>query len=74
MGNGESKHDKFKRLATQRVANAIKKIEIIGNLSSSGYEYGADEVEKIFSAIQETAENAKKRFSKAKPAGTEFSL
>ena len=32
MGEGESKHDKFKRLATQRVANALKKIELIAPL------------------------------------------
>lgn len=42
MGETESKHDKFKRLATQRVTNALEKIELIGNLSSSGYEYSAN--------------------------------
>ena len=66
MGEGESKHDKFKRLATQRVTNAIKKIELIGNLSSSGYEYAAEEVEKIFTSLQQTVENTKARFSKSK--------
>ena len=50
MTETESKHDKFKRLATPRVTNAIKKIELIGNLSSSGYEYTPEEVEKIFNA------------------------
>jgi len=66
MGEGESKSDKFKRLATQRVTNAIKKIELIGNLSSSGYEYAAEEVEKIFTSLQQTVENTKARFSKSK--------
>ena len=66
MGEGESKHDKFKRLATQRVTNAIKKIELIGNLSSSGYEYAAEEVEKIFASLQRTLDNTKGRFSKSK--------
>jgi len=66
MGEGESKHDKFKRLATQRVTNAIKKIELIGNLSSSGYEYAAEEIEKIFTSLQQTLENTKGRFSKSK--------
>ena len=66
MGEGESRHDKFKRLATQRVTNAIKKIELIGNLSSPGYECAPEEIEKIFATLQQTLENTKNRFSKAK--------
>ena len=66
MGEGESKHDKFKRLASQRVTNAIKKIELIGNLSSSGYEYAPEEVEKIFVSLQQTLDSTKNRFSKVK--------
>lgn len=70
MAEAESKHDKFKRLATQRVANALKKVELIGNLSSSGYEYSPEEVEKIFAALQQTVESTKNRFSKAKKEET----
>ncbi|MGB2705938.1 MAG: hypothetical protein WBC74_03690 [Candidatus Omnitrophota bacterium] len=70
MGEGESKHDKFKRLATQRVTNAVKKIELIGNLSSSGYEYTPEEVEKIFISLQQTLDNTKGRFSKSKKEET----
>ncbi|MBU3933527.1 MAG: hypothetical protein KKH11_02525 [Candidatus Omnitrophica bacterium] len=66
MGEGESKHDKFKRLASQRVTNAIKKIELIGNLSSPGYEYAAEEIEKIFATLQQTLDSTKNKFSKAK--------
>ena len=66
MGEGESKHDKFKRLASQRVTNAIKKIELIGNLSSPGYEYAAEEIEKIFATLEQTLESTKSKFSKAK--------
>ena len=70
MREAESKHDKFKRLATQRVTNAIKKIELIGNLSSSGYEYAPEEVEKIFISLQQTLDNTKSRFSKSKKEET----
>ena len=70
MGEAESKHDKFKRLATQRVTNALKKIELIGNLSSSGYEYDPEEVDKIFVALQQTLDNTKNRFSKSKKEET----
>jgi len=66
MGEGESKHDKFKRLATLRVMNALKKIEIIGNLSSSGYEYTQEEVDKIFTSLQQTLDSTKSRFAKSK--------
>ena len=68
-GKSESKHDKFKRLATKRMTNAIKKIELIGHLSSSSYESAPEEVEKIFTALQQTLDNAKSRFSKTKKEG-----
>lgn len=66
----ESKHDKFKRLATPRVTSALKKIELIGNLAASSYEYTPDEVEKIFGALQETLNSTKARFSKEKKQET----
>lgn len=66
MAEDESKHDKFKRLASQRVTNAIKKIELVGNLSSPGYEYTPEEIEKIFAALQQALDKAKSRFSKTK--------
>ena len=68
---GESKHDKFVRLATPRVTTAIKRIELIGNLASSGYEYSPEEVEKIFSALQQTLDGTKARFSKSKKEETQ---
>ena len=66
MAESESRHDKFKRLASQRVRNAIKKIELIGNLSSPGYESNSEDVEKIFATLQQTIDTAKGRFSKSK--------
>ena len=66
MAEVETKHDKFKRLATQRVTNAIKKIELVGQLSSSSYESTPEEVEKIFTTLQQTLDSSKERFSKTK--------
>ena len=43
---GESKSDKFKRLASKRVVNAISKIELITNLAAPSYEYTPEEVAK----------------------------
>ncbi len=70
----ESKSDRFKRLATKRVKNAISKIELIGNLASPSYEYASEEVEKILSALQEAVDKVKATFSKQKPGKTEFEL
>ena len=66
MAEVESKNDKFKRLASLRVTNAIKKIELIGNLTGSGYESTPEEVDKIFKAIQDTVDGVKDKFSKTK--------
>ena len=64
MENQESKADKFKRLAEPRVGNAIKKIEIIGNLASSGYEFSADQVDKILTSLRTTVDEVEKKFQK----------
>jgi hypothetical protein len=60
----ESKADRFKRLAEPRVGNAIKKIEIIGNLASSNYEFSAEQVEKILSSLRTTVDEVEKKFQK----------
>jgi len=75
MNAVENKHDKFKRLATPRVTNALKKIELIGNLATSSYEYTPEEVEKIFLSLKQAIDNAKNRFSSSKKeAITKFEL
>lgn len=66
MAEVESKHDKFKRLASKRVTNAIKKIELLGHLSASSYECTQEEVEKIFTALQQSLDGMKEKFSKKK--------
>ncbi len=48
------------------MTNAIKKIELIGNLASAGYESTPEEIEKIFGTLQQTLDKTKSRFSKAK--------
>ncbi|MBL7158130.1 MAG: hypothetical protein ISS91_01290 [Candidatus Omnitrophica bacterium] len=68
MTNGETKNEKFKRLASKRVTNAIKKIELIGHLSASSYECTQEEVDKIVVALQDALEGIKAKFSKTKKA------
>ena len=74
MVKNESKNDRFKRIATKRVKNAINKIELIGKLSSYGYEYTDEDIEKIFTALQEVLNNVKAVFSAKKPKKKEFEL
>ncbi len=60
----ESKADKFKRLAQSRVNNAISKIDLIGNLSSSSYEFTADQVERILYSVRAAVDDVDKKFQK----------
>jgi len=71
---GESKSDKFKRLATKRVKNAISKVELIANLAGSSYEYTPEEVEKILTALQGSVDKVRAAFSKQKIVKSTFSL
>lgn len=71
---GESKSDKFKRLASKRVVNAISKVELIANLAGPGYEYAPEQVEKILTALQGSVDKVKAAFSKQKIDKTVFKL
>ena len=63
-GPEESKADKFKRLAQSRVNNAIAKIGLVGNLSSSNYEYDVQQVEKILGGLKLAVDEVEKKFQK----------
>ena len=71
---GESKSDKFKRLASKRVVNAIQKIELITNLAAPSYESTPEEVTKILAALQGSVDKVKAVFSKQKIEKTVFKL
>ena len=60
----ESRHERFKRLATLRTNAVLEKLRLIGNLSSkTNYEYSEEEVSKIFYAIDSQLRNIKALFS-----------
>jgi len=71
---GESKGDKFKRLASKRVVNAIQKIDLITNLAAPSYESTPEEVTKILNALQSSVDKVKAAFSKEKIDKTVFKL
>lgn len=74
MTQNESKHDKFKRIATRRVRRIIRTIESLGNLSRPSYEYTNEEVAKIFTTLQETLDNAKALFAGKRTEPKKFEL
>jgi hypothetical protein len=60
----ETRADRFKRLAESRTNELIKRIRILGNCSNrSSYDYSAQQVNKIFAAIESELKNAKARFT-----------
>lgn len=59
----ESKNNKFVRLAENRTNNAIKQIQLIGNLSNRrNYEYTEEDVEEIFKALNRAIKAAKDQY------------
>lgn len=49
----ETKRDKFVRLAENRVNNALKQIELIGNLSNTrAYEYTKEDIDDILKTLK----------------------
>ncbi len=49
----ESRHDRFRRIASKRTNEILEKIRILGNLSNkSSYECTEEELNKVFSEIE----------------------
>ncbi|HPX71914.1 MAG TPA: hypothetical protein PLP51_02980 [Acholeplasmataceae bacterium] len=62
----ETKNQKFKRIAENRVNRIIDQIRVLGNLSNtSNYEYSMDEVNQIFKTIELELANTKEMFELA---------
>lgn len=61
----ESKREKFVRIAEARTNKIINMVQLLGNCSNQNlYEYTDKDVDKMFKAIQNELDEAKKRFSK----------
>lgn len=71
----ESKHDKFRRLASNRTNKILSTLTLLGNCSNKGtYEYSEDEIEKIFDTIQLKLDETKARFEHKKQEEDKFVL
>ncbi|MBO4847128.1 MAG: hypothetical protein J5525_12660 [Lachnospiraceae bacterium] len=71
---GESRADKFKRLAPPRVNKVLKALDTLANCSGSGYEYTEEQVEAMFTAIEDCVNETKAKFEKKKSVKKEFSF
>lgn len=62
----ESKADRFRRIAEARVNKIIKTLRLLGNCSRYMYESSEEQVNKIFSTLQQELDEAKAQFSPTK--------
>ena len=64
MSNSESKSATFRRLATKRTNAVIERLRVLGHCSNPQlYEYSADDVRKIFRAIESELKTVKSKFN-----------
>lgn len=65
----ESKRDRFVRLAENRTNKIINMIQLLGNCANTSiYEYSEADVEKIFTAIESSLKDARRKFAKSETA------
>jgi hypothetical protein len=62
--DNETKHERFRRIASKRTNDVIDRIRILGNCANrSSYEYADAEVNKIFSEIENQLKLTKLKFA-----------
>ncbi|MFC1729396.1 hypothetical protein ACFL6I_03575 [candidate division KSB1 bacterium] len=70
---GESKEERFKRIAERRVQRVIDSIKSLSQCSNKRmYKWNDEQLGKIWSAIGESLESCKQSFAKSEPG--EFRL
>ena len=59
----ETKKQRFQRLAEKRTNDVLERLRVLGNCANRGqYEYTAEEVRKVFNAIEKALEVIKTKF------------
>ena len=73
---GETKEQRFQRLATKRTQAALQKIRLLGNLSGSSYSYTLEQAEKIVNALRLAVSAVEAKFNRTggQKSDSEFSL
>ena len=63
MKNMPEKRERFKRLATYRTNEVLKRLQVLANCANrSAYDYSEDEIGKIFSTVEKATRDAKAKF------------
>jgi hypothetical protein len=68
------KHKNFRRLAQARTESVLEALRKLSNLSSPNYEFEDDEVDKIFTVLQEGVDEARGRFRRDLKNRNRFTL
>ena len=74
---GETKEQKFQRLATKRTQAALQKVRLLSNLTSSSYAYTPEQAAKIIGALRAAVDAVEAKFNRVRgsqAAETTFSL
>ena len=74
---GETKEQRFQRLATKRTQAALQKIRLISNLTSSSYAYTPEQAAKVLGALRAAVDTVEAKFNRVRGtqrAETSFSL
>jgi uncharacterized protein YehS (DUF1456 family) len=59
----ESPKDRFKRLASKRTNEVLRKLKVLGNCANTqAYEYTSEDVNKIFSTIHQKVKEIEAKF------------
>ena len=63
---GETKEQRFQRLATKRTQAALQKIRLISNLTSSSYAYTPEQAAKITGALRAAVDTLEAKFNRVR--------
>lgn len=75
MPEKETKHQRFKRLATQRTNSILDRIRVLGNCANrNDYDYTEEDISKIFSVIDREIRKVKGKFNQNPKRNYKFSL
>jgi hypothetical protein len=65
--NNETSEERFRRLATTRTNEVLRRLKILGNCSNRQvYSYSERDIEKIFSAIERKLKETRAKFYSTK--------
>ena len=71
----ETKRDRFKRLASLRTNEVIRRLKVLGNCANKqAYEYYEEDVNKIFGEIDRKVREVKAKFNPLEGKEKEFKL